>query len=586
MTDSERISAGNSRIEPRKGRQPTSERRLNAARNHNAYHRVRLDTDAANRGESQDPGNVLSSRHKQTDDLIERLQRSLMEQMSLSISDRETAVLHGALSGAVAPRIGPRQGYRLEKKRSVGSKRNSRSGQVDNILSKTQKLISLGKVLGIDMSKSVKNISHAKAALDCREPAVAREWAIRAENFARDEISLKCPSIIRRTSSSLKELERISGTKVNLRNIVLRARVSYKNGKYKEALRALKDARSRIEKAESEALLRIISESKSEFIRAKRGGLKIDDVVGVLSKSRELLRRGEFAKAVGCVRESRRALEKMFESQREARNPLVECVKAINLAETLGADVQGLNELLAEARRLFKQNDLQRSAERSQRLLDLAKRTAYDRAAEAYASAEKALTLAKKTSAVAPEAEGRLAKARELLERDELALSVSMSCASILDSDSAIVTALAARLKSIDEFAKGVEQDVDSLTEVQDGIQNSRKRNLDNLRKYAAQTENIIGEAYECASAYARVAQDIVKQAYENSVNVGPLKEIGVRTADRLELPSDISSMEERPLDEKRQKLVDMFMTGKVSESQLDKLLLVLDSSVEKDNLV
>jgi ribosomal protein S20 len=571
MTDSDGFSAGDNRVEHFKRRPPTRERRVKVARN---------------RREPQEPRNVLSSRHKQTDDLIESLQRSLMEQMALGASDRNTAALDGTLSGAVAPRIGPRQGSRSEKRTSGVNKGRSRSGQTAKILSKAQDLVSLGEALGIDMSMSVKAISQAKAALDRREQAVASQWAVRADDFARNELSLKCPSVMRRTSASLEELESISGIKVSLRNLMKRARTAYKNEEYEEALRTLKVARSRIEKAESEILLRIISESRSEFIRARRGGLKIDDAVSVLSKSRELLRRGEFAKAVGCVHESRKTIEKMFESQREARNPLVDCAKAIKLAETLGADVQGLNELLAEAKRLFKQNDLHRSAERSRKLLDLAKRTAYDRAAEAHASAEKALTLAKSISAVAPEAEGRLAKARELLEKNELALSVSASCASILDSDSAIASALVMRLKSIDEFARGIEQDVDSLTEVQDGIQNSRKRNLANLRKYTGQTEKIVGEAYECAAAYARVAQDIVKQAYENSVNVEPLKEIGVGATDRLELPSDIPSMEESPLDDKRQKLVDMFMTGKVSESQLDKLLLVLESSVDKDILV
>ena len=586
MTNTGNTRATNHNIGSRKGVPSKDAGRHESAEDHDPKESAQVESSYLTPRDSHVPRNVMSSRHKKTDDLIEQLQRSLFEQMSLSQQEEGKPVLHSALSGAVAPRVGPRQGQVREGKRPTSRKRGSKSSQVAHIISKTQELVSLGEALGIDMSKPVKNISHAKAALGRREPAVARDWAARANNYARDEISLRCPAIIRKTSTSLKELENVSGVRADLRNLVARARIAHKDQEYKEALRALRTAKGKIGKAQSELLLRIIAESKSEFVRAKKAGLKIDDAVALLGKSRDLLRRGEFAKAVKCAHESKRVLDKMFLSQREARNPLVECVKAVSLAETLGADVQGLNELMAEAKRLFKQNDLQRSAERSRRLLDLAKRTGYGRAAEAYESAEKALALAKKMAVETPGAEERLARAKELLESDQLALSVSEACASILESDSAIVDSLAERLKSIDEFAKGIEQDVDSLTEVQEGIESSKRRNIENMKKYANLTENIIGEAYECAASYARVAQDIVKQAYETSVEASPLKEFGGKSVDGLELQSDGPSAEECPADAKRRRLVNMFMTGKVSETQLDRLLLVLDSSVDKDNLV
>jgi len=156
----------------------------------------------------------------------------------------------------------------------------------------------------------------------------------------------------------------------------------------------------------------------------------------------------------------------------------------------------------------------------------------------------------------------------------------------MFESDSALANALNNRLKKIDEFAKGIEGEVDSLTEVREAIGISKDRNLENLRKYVKLSEEIVGEAYESAAAYTRVAQDIVKQAYESSIQTSSLREMVGKNTERLELPPEIVSTTEFGFADKRQRLIDLYLTGKVSESQLDKLLLMIDSSVAKDNLV
>ena len=127
---------------------------------------------------------------------------------------------------------------------------------------------------------------------------------------------------------------------------------------------------------------------------------------------------------------------------------------------------------------------------------------------------------------------------------------------------------------------------MDSLTEVREAIGISRDRNLENLRKYVKLSEEIVGEAYESAAAYTRVAQDIVKQAYESSIQTSSLREMVGKNTERFDLPPEIASTTELGFADKRQRLIDLYLTGKVSESQLDKLLLMIDSSVAKDNLV
>lgn len=579
--------AGRADAEPCVGNSSRHVRRPVSRRNVNGHDEVVLDTRATESRGFDEPVNVLRARHKKTDDLLENLHRVLRDQFITRSPNTKLPILDAALSGATTPRKGRRRSTVQERARDAASEREKVERlQVARNISKTEEIISFSEGLGIDMTRPVRDIFYAQAALGRDEPTIAKRKTASAERSARDAISQRLKSLIREANTSLKQLETVCGCADPLRQLLGSARNALKNGDYAQALSSLNDAKKRIQKAENDAVLRIIADAKSKFVMAKKLRLNIDEAVSLLNKSRDRLRRGEFAMAVTYARESRKLVESSLESHREARYPLMECVKAIKLAEALGADVQNLNGMLAEAKLLFRQNELDLSSEHSRELLDLARKAAYGRAAESYELAEKAMTLAKKIVADVSESEAKLRKSRELLERDEFAKSVSMSCASMFESDSAIANALTDKLKNIDEFAIGIERDVDSLTEVQEAIESSKERNLENLRNYANQSEGIVSEAYESAAAYARVAQDVVKQAYERSVQVSPLNEMVSRETDRLELPSQIVSTDGRRSDMKRHRLIDMFMTGKVSESQLDKLLLMIDSTIEKDNLV
>jgi hypothetical protein len=453
-------------------------------------------------------------------------------------------------------------------------------------VSKIEKLIPLSEAQGIDMSMVVRNIANAKEALDQQRTIKAKRAVESAELHARDAISLRLPSLMRETNASLIQVEKICGGADALRQLVDHAKIARMRNEHAETLRLLTEARKGIQEAEEKAVLRIIAGAKDRFVMAKKAGLNIDKAVRLLKKSRDKLRHGEFEEAVRCARESRNALETSFERRQEARIALMECIKSVKLAEALGADVQEISEMLAETRSFFRQNDLTKFAECSHRLLDLAKNAAHGRAAESYELAEKALILAKRAGVEVSESEEKLRTSRECLDNDELAKSLSMACSSLFASNSALVNAMDDRLNDIDKFAKGIEHEVDSLTEVREAIDSSKERNLVNLRKYAKLSEEIIGDAYGSAAAYTCVAQDIVKQAYENSVQLSPFKDLAGKSVGGIELPSGTDSANGVRFDDKRQRLIGLYLTGKVSESQLDKLLLMIDSSVAKDNLV
>jgi hypothetical protein len=531
--------------------------------------------------------NILSARHKKTDDIIENLQRTLREQAISRMPDSKQSMPYSGLSGARVSRIGRRHDSVQDQSTSIDrTRRKDGRIQIARRVSKTKKLVLLSEAQGIDMSMVVRNIADAKAALDRRRTTKAKRAAAIAEQHARDAISQRFPSLMRETNASLKQLERVCGSAHALRQLADNARTAQKRREYAEALRSLTDARKGIRDAENEAVLRIIADAKDRFVMARKAGLNIDEAVILLNKSRDRLRHGEFEEAVRCAREGRKVVEISFEHGREARIALMECVKAVKLAEALGADVQEMNGMLAEARSLFKQNDLAAFAECSRKLLDSARNAAYGRAVESYELAEKALTLAKKAGVEIAESEEKLRRSRESLDNDELAKSLSMACSSMFESYSALANAMDDKLNNIDEFAKGIEREVDSLTEVREAIDNSKERNLENLRKYVKLSEEIIGDAYESAAAYSCVAQDIVKQAYESSVQISPFKDLVGKNAGKLELHSELESTNEPRYEDKRQRLIDLYLTGKVSENQLDKLLLMIDSSVAKRNLV
>lgn len=526
--------------------------------------------------------NIMKAKHRATDDVIENLHRTLKEQTLTKAIGGVSQAAGSALSGARSSRVGrtPYVSHKQQTKNVRKVKRSARA-QISHSISRIEKLFSLSEELGIDMSKAGRDIFEARGALGQNKAIGAKRHIARAEHDAREAIVNKFPSIMRDIKSALKELESVGASSAACRQLAELAKSQLRKESYEEALRSLRDARRAIHNSQREVILRIMMDSKGRFVKAKKAGLDVDEAVRLVNRSRDLLRQGDFPKAVRAARESTTLINSLLEKHREARYPLLECMKAVKLAEALGADSAELSGMLAEARRYFKQNDLERSAECSRKLIEVAKASAYGKAAESYGLAERALQLAKNAGVEAAEAQEKLNKAHEYLGKDDLAKSASFSSASMLESNSAIVQALADKMKSIGEFSKGIEGEVESLTEVREAIESSKDRNLENLKKNAKIAEEIVGQAYESAAAYTRVSQDIVREAYQNSIGASPLGEPG-----KKELSPELSANPVVSIEDKRQRIINMYMAGKITEIQLDRLLLMIDASVAKDNLV
>ncbi len=527
--------------------------------------------------------NVLRARNQKTDDVIDNLHRMLSEQILIAPPARENGASH-LLSGATARRIG-RTKYHQDNRRGRQPHGRGRRDSISERISKVQELNALAIAAGIEISEGTELLSRATRALHEKKLAIAERLVSGAERVTRSSAAKKVPRLSKEVRTSLAQLESVCGPDESVRLILSNSKDSMRRRDYRQALLSLNSARKRIRDAQNETVLRIILDGKEKFVVAKRLGLDIDRAVELLNKSRESLRHGRFAESIGYAREGSKLVDGLLEVHKETGHPLTECIRTVKLAQALGADAPDLESRLTEATRLSRGNDLEAADEACSRLLEEAEEAAYEKAAECYGLAEKALSLAKSTVGEVPGAQEKLDLAKGLLEKGELAKSVSFSSASMLESDSAISTLVHERFNRISEFARGVEKDVESLTEVQDAIDTSKQRNMEHLKKYVELSQKIVGEAYENAAAYARVAQDVVKQAYERSVQADPTKTIEAKEPTAVILPSNLDIPEGGP-DEKKQKLIEMYLSGKISESELNRLLMMIDSSVAKDKLV
>jgi len=101
-------------------------------------------------------------------------------------------------------------------------------------------------------------------------------------------------------------------------------------------------------------------------------------------------------------------------------------------------------------------------------------------------------------------------------------------------------------------------------------------------------TEEIVGTAYDSAVSYTRVTQDVVKSACQDFLGPDAMPSapaVGELETARIEArmsPAATSVKNES----QRLRMVDMYLAGKITDSELDKLLLMLDSSTDRADMV
>jgi len=526
-----------------------------------------------------------------TDQLLESLHRSLRQQLAVSpllSAQAGTSSAASPLSGAMAKNVGrTHEKPRKDKTKSGSRKKKAVPPEVARSLSRIRELLAASKAIGIDQPKAREDLKWGELALDASEFKVAATCFRKVDRQAKETLSAKLPEVLKHSRESLKRLEKHRGETRETKALLDEAKNALENGQYADTMHSINEAAKKIRDSEQEIVLKIMFKAKERFLLARKVGLNIDRPLDLLRVSREKLKIGKFEEAIKHAEEGERIVEAMLKREHRGKRHLAECMRAIRIAELLGAVTTELDDALNAAMALFKTDELDKALESSKNLTAMAKKAAYDRAASTYEMAERGLGVAKNLGLEIPVAEETLKKARQNLEKDELVKSYSLSTSVIVDTNTTIMDSLNDKLKNIGQFAKGIEGEVMSLTEVQDAIEHSKERSIENFRKYAQLSEELVHQAFESAISYTRVSQDVVKQAFNSSVavNGGKVSAEG-ELAGKGEVSAEIVASAGTSPEDKRLRIINLYLDGKITESQLERLLTLIDSSVVKVNLV
>ena len=552
-------------------------------------------------GSERNPAGILieSRRHMRdstpalpkidTDQVLESLHRSLRQQMIVSplVSSRpDSTALASKLSGAMSKNLERTREKPKPSKKKSRSKKKPVPSEVSRFHLRAKELLAASKAICIDQPKAREDLKWGELALEASEFKVAGTCFRKVDRQARETLSAKLPEVLKTSKEAVKRLEKHNGNTREAKNLLEEAKAALDDGLYADAIYSISEARKKIRDSEHEIVLKIMFRAKERFVLARKAGINIDRPLELLRISREKLKGSQFEEAIKHAEEGEKAVEAMLKREHKGKRHLAECTRAIRIAELMGAGTRELDDALNSTMALFKTDDLDKALESSRNLTAMAKKVAYDRAASTYEMAERNLGIARGLGLEVPAAEETLREALQNLEKDELVKSFSLSTSAIVDTNATIMDSLNDKLKNINQFAKGIEGEVMSLTEVQDAIEHSKERSLEDFRRYAKMSEDLVHQAFESAISYTRVSQDVVQQAFNSSVAMNGARTSGGELAAKGDVSAEIVASAGTSPEDKRLRIINLYLDGRITESQLEKLLTLIDSSVAKVNLV
>jgi len=391
-------------------------------------------------------------------------------------------------------------------------------------------------------------------------------------------------AVINHVSQRIARLEHFGTDQEPMKKLLEEAKAAQRKKRDARATETLAKVRREISIQEIQIIRDILSDAQAKFVAARRAGIDIGPAVRLLMLSKQHLRKCDLERAAELAKLGSKKVEESLEAHREAESLASTAARAVAMAESIGAGIPEARGMMTESRARFEKGEYEPSISSSKKLLTIARERSQQRARECVDLAERSLELAKESEADTSSARESLEKSKQHLEKMELAQSIKLSNSSMLESNEATLSAMRERTGRIGDFAKGVSGEVESLSQVQDAIVHSRERNLEMIRKYAYLTEEIVSQAYDTAASYSRVSQDIVKQAYDSSVEIDPSamdSDVGASYGMASAIGRALSVSNE----DRRLRIIDMFLSGKMNENQLERLLVLLDASIPKVEL-
>lgn len=532
---------------------------------------------------------IRASRHAgSVDDMLESLHKVLERQASEPPIVHMPAVL-SAQSSSVAPRSFKPQA--VEHPRPKTRRRpDPRVSKVKKALAEAEQLADLAGALGTDLAQMKQRLALAKRAMRKGELGRATYSVQRANSALRDAISAEYELKRSAVWNSIERTERAGGKVITAKRALSQSRRKIKTGELKDAIGLLFESEKRLRDSQTELVLRILYESKSRFMIANKAGLNIAPAVELVNDSRRKLRDGEIEEAIVLAKRGVEAINAILGTHEKARSMLLMCNRAVDAAESVGADVEAARKRLESVTKQFQAGKYDLCVSASRKIVADMKQASHDRAAEAAELAERAAKLAHDAGIAVADSEDYIAMARDALAKDEFARSIELSSLSMYRSNSMLASELGKKVRNIDQFARNISGELSSITEVEKAIAASRERSLDTLRKYAQMTEELVGQAYDSAVSYTRVTQDVVKQACQDflgpesaSSSSSSSGQVELTTSDEPRMSPAVLSVKN---DSQRLRIVDLYLRGKITDTELDRLLLMLDSGSQRAELV
>jgi len=535
----------------------------------------------------------LLKRRGNVDDILESLHKILEHQANeppvARASTESTPVsLAMEISSALASksvRVGEKASKKAGKKQP---RQSARGSKVKKALASAEALFDMAATLGADLEPSRKLLMAARRAAGKGDHGKADYSIQKATSALKDAISAEYELRSNAVNDSIGRTHRAGGNVAAARRALVASKRSMKMGEYGEAVGAVVASGKALRDSQTELVLRILYDSKNRFMIANRAGLDIGPAVDLVNASRRKLRDGDIEDAIVLAKKGVDAINAILGNHEKARSTLLMCNRAIGAAESVGADVEAAREHLEVVTKQFQSGKYELCVTGARNIIADMKRGAQDRAAEAADLADRAAKLAHDAGISTGDSEDYIAMAKDALGNDEFAKCIELSSMSMYRSNSVLASELGKKVRNIDRFAKGITGELSSMTEVEKAIAASKERSLETMRKYARMTEELLGQAYDSAVSYTRVTQDVVKQACQEFIG----SEDGTLAAasDKVELASDEPKISPAALsvrnDSQRLRIVDLYLRGKITDVELDRLLLMLDSTPDRAELV
>lgn len=508
---------------------------------------------------------ALHSRHSIVDERIDLLLRTLKESLPVASDPRERAALTGGRTNSRPIRGG-----------------HARKGdfEIKEITSSVQVSIAAAEYLGLDMSEAKRHLALSIRLRDNQDFEEAQLEADAAGHKAGDSISSAMPRTVRTVTESLHLLERL-GLDLGKEKALLSSSVkALRKGDYKDAILGLAECRKKLREAKLRPALQALFRARNGLIAAKKAGCDVWTASALLNESVAYLRAGDTADAETFARRSLAAAKEQIELQRRAKELLRICTKHISVARGLGTNVDEACELASQSQKLLKTGNTALAAECAKKAITTSTVSMSKQSARVIDLAEENLKLARDVDICTEGAEASLKRAKDLLSKNDFASSLEMAHESLFDSNTAIAEDLKKRIKQFDQFVGEITAEIDSFKQVQDAIEHSKDRNLETIRKYTMLSEEIVGQAYENAIAYARVAQDIMGQACESTIGIGADRRPAENeNASARTFSSVLGQVMAISNGDRRLRIIDAYLSGKITASDLDKLLALVDSN-------